>query len=347
MIATVVPAIGPLELAGALLSWPPFSLVIATVITAAIAAVVLRRPLGNPRASVEALRPVRDRYAPEHRAVGFFAMVTVVSFVAVSAIGSQVLDLGSWPVRFAVPLLSAAVGVGVVLALIITRRSASSRAPVVPAVRRSWSSFSSRSSLVVATVALLTLVGTTVAAGSASSPNHQGHFVWLAIPIPNEASIDPIRLPFFGWAYGVPVLLALAALIAVAWTALSRNAARPFLGPETVTAERAARHTTAGGITLVLTSAVLLSLSGAWRLIANGGSIDSLVVMGENDDAPYDAAWRYAELAVAAGWAAPIMEITALTILLLVAVTRMRGQRFTRAHASSSAPARSDVEVGP
>ena len=56
---------------------------------------------------------------------------------------------------------------------------------------------------------------------------------------PNEAAIDPIRLPFFGWTYGVPVLIGLAALAATSWAGLDRSSARPFTSPQTVTAERA------------------------------------------------------------------------------------------------------------
>ncbi|HWV48927.1 MAG TPA: hypothetical protein VN035_05670, partial [Microbacterium sp.] len=54
----------------------------------------------------------------------------------------------------------------------------------------------------------------------------------------------------------------------------------------------------------------------AWRLIAAAGSITDLFIEG---DGAYQAEWRYAELAAALGWIAPVLEVAAFTILVLVA----------------------------
>ena len=109
-----------------------------------------------------------------------------------------------------------------------------------------------------------------------------------------------------------------------AFAALDRNAARPYLRPETVSAERASRRETARGTTLIVIAAVLLTLAGAWRLIASAGSGAYLTITGQNGDTPYDASWRFAEFAVAAGWFAPLLEVTAFTFLLVVASTGLR-----------------------
>jgi hypothetical protein len=171
---------------------------------------------------------------------------------------------------------------------------------------------------------LLLLVATTIAAGATSAADGRGQYIWLEIPIPNEAEIDPIRLWYYGWAFGVPVLIALAALIVTTALALRVNAARPFIRPETVAAERGLRSEVASGAVAVATAGMLLALAGAWRLIARAGSGTQLWIEGQNGGDPYEAAWRYAELATAAGWLAPILEVTAFALLLLVIATPRR-----------------------
>lgn len=195
--------------------------------------------------------------------------------------------------------------------------------PVTPTARRTWTSFSGSRSMIAASLAVLALIATTVGAGLASTPDATGQYVSLSVPIPNEPGVDPIRMEFYGWTYGVPVLVALAALLLVAWPVLHRNAARPFLRSDTVAAERLVRRETATHATLILASATMLSLGDAWRLVASGGSMQSLGVTGQNGGADYDAAWRYAELAVMAGWCAPIIETIALSVLLVIAARNL------------------------
>lgn len=327
-----------LTLIGAALSFPPISLLVALVVAGGILIVASR--------GVAAARPARavhDRYAPEHRALGAVAIGVIVLFVTEFVLRGYIVTgpgVTHWW-RFAVPLAVATIGLCVVLGIVATRGTAVPEAPVVTATRRTWTSFSSRAALVGMAVVLLALVATTIAAGLASSPNGEGEHVWLVIPIPNEAAIDPIRLPFFGWTYGVPVLIGLAALAATSWAGLDRSSARPFTSPQTVTAERAARRTTAAGITRIATAAMLLTTAGAWRLIASAGSVGSLTIEGQNGDAPYEAAWRYAELAVAGGWLAPVLEVTAFVLLILVAAAGLRRARVERESRSES-----DVPVG-
>lgn len=333
-------AISALDLVEAAFSSPLVSLMLALIITAGI--VFIGSPSGGKVAPLSGAhaRSVHARYAPEHRALGAVAIGIVVAFIAELVfrgyVSTSTTAESSWA-RFTVALACAAIGVGVVLWLIITRGTTPPQVAVVPSVRRNWASFSSWPALLIAGVAFLALVATTVAAGIASSPNDEGQYAWLAIPIPNEPGIDPIRMPFYGWFYGVPVLVCLVVLVVVVWAALHRNAARPFLRPETVAAERLARRETARNTVVIATASTLLSLAGVWRLIARAGSGASLIVTGQNGDAPYDAAWRFAELAVAAGWCAPLLEVIAFTLLLLIAAASLRHTRATR---SSSAPAK-------
>lgn len=320
-------AFDPVQLIWAALSFPPISLLIAILIAGGIVLVASRAASAGRQPN-----SVRDRYAPEHRALGAVAVGVIVLFIAEFVLRGYVFTaqgLVHWW-RFAVPLACAIVGLCIVLGIIVTRGTTSPDEPVMTATRRDWTSFSSRTMLVGVAAAALALVATTVAAGLASSANGQGQHVWLAIPVPNEAAIDPIRLPFYGWTYGVPVLICLAALVIVFWAALDRNSARPFMRAETVTAERAARRGTARDATRIVTATMLLTVAGAWRLIASAGSVSSLTITGQNGDAPYDAAWRYAELAIAAGWFAPILEVIAFVLLLLAAASGLRPARNHR-----------------
>lgn len=340
MPSTHARSFSPLDLAEAALSSPLFSLVIALVIAGGLALVASRPGSATTRLdSNEFAASVRVRYAPEHRALMVAAVAVIVVFVSEFVIRGYVITGQTlWWWRFAVPIVSAVIGVSVAFALIVTRGAPSPEAPVMPSTRRTWVSFSSRPVLVMAGATFLALAVTTVAGGFASSPNGEGQYVWLTIPVPNEPGIDPIRMVFYGWTYGAPVLVALTALVAVVWATLDRNAARPYLRPETVTLERVARRASAQNATLFAMAATLLTLASAWRLIADAGAGSyRMTIIGQNAGVPYDAVWRFSELAVAAGWCAPILEVIAFTVLLVIASGGRRHRAAVRSSASSGA----------
>lgn len=315
----------PIEMVGAAFSTPLVSLVIALVVAVIIVAFSSSHS-AQGALSEAAVRSVRARYLPERRTLGIAAIAVVVVFAAEYVIRGYLLnliDVVTWW-RFAIPVASSFLAIAVLLALIVVRGSSAPEAPVVTGARRGWMSFGPRVGLIAGCVVLLVLVSTTIAAGLASAADGQGRYIWLEIPIPNEADIDPIRLTFYGWAFGVPVLIALTALIAASWAALHANAARPYIRPETVTAERALRREVARGTVRIATAGMLLALAGGWRLIASAGSGSRLWIEGQNAGLPYEASWRYAELAAVAGWLAPVLEIIAFVLLLLVAITLLR-----------------------
>ncbi|MBD3943261.1 hypothetical protein IF188_16330 [Microbacterium sp. NEAU-LLC] len=317
----------PLDLVGAAFSLPLVSLGIAALIVAG-AKTFSRGRGGSP---VEATGIAAARYASEQRVAGVVAVAVLVLFAAQDLTLGYVVNLSGtitwW--RFAMPLVWTGLGIVVVWAVVLVHGTTRPESPVLSGTRRTWLGFGPRAGLVGAGMALAALVVTTFTAGSASTPDGEGHYVWLVIPVPNEAQIDPIRIVFYGWAYGVPVLLGAAALVLATWAALRGNAVRPYLRPDTVSAEGAARRTLASSIVRLATAGTLLALAGAWRLIGDAGSVGSLTILGVNDDQPYEVAWRHAEFALAARWGAPVLEIAAFVLLLLVALRLLRARRVT------------------
>ncbi|WP_194408623.1 hypothetical protein [Microbacterium cremeum] len=310
----------PIDWAEAAFSTPLTSLLLAVIVAGAAIVFVGSRPSTHVVLSEGAARSFKKRYAPERHTLAIAAIAVIVVFAAENVIRGYVINLGdavSWW-RFATPVASSVLAVAILAALIVLRGSAPSEARVVTGARRTWTTFGPRVGLILCGAVLLLLVATTIAAGVTSAADSRGQYIWLEIPIPNEAEIDPIRLWYYGWAFGVPVLIALAALLVATALALRVNAARPFIRPETVAAERGLRSEVASGAVAVATAGMLLALAGAWRLIARAGSPSQLWVEGENGGNPYDAAWRYAELAAVVGWLAPILEVIAFTLLFLV-----------------------------
>ncbi|WP_247628525.1 hypothetical protein [Microbacterium croceum] len=333
-----------MDLVRAAFSLPLFSLFLAAVVVAVILIFASRPQLALREAqggSAELLRTVQARYRSERVVLVIAAILVIVVFAVENVLRGYVLHLGEllpwW--RFATALFVAALGLGVVAAIEV-RGAKPSEVPVVSGARRTWTSFGPRIGLIGAVVALVAIVATSIAAGLAAYADSRGDSAWLEIPIPNEEAIDPVRVHFYGWTYGVPVLICVALLAAVTWGVLHANAARPYIRPETVAAERDARRAVARDAVRVATAAMLLGLAGAWRLIASNGTGSELVIEGQNGGAPYEAIWRYAEVAAVAGWAAPVLEVLAFALLLLVAV-RLRAPKVPAGAESDMA----DVEV--
>ena len=332
MLPHIASLLDPIQLLGGLLSLPLVSLILAAIIAVGIAvsprAAARRR--GRVRLTPSASTAVSARYTPEHRALGIAAIVVIVIFIAENLITGYVLGMfgvslngvvGWW--RYATPVFTASLGVAVLLAMIVTHGSTPPERPVV-AARRTWLTFSSRVGSVGTALALLALTTTTLLAGLASSNLNGGPYVYLEIDVPNE-TIDPIRPWFYGWAYGIPVLICTAALIAVVVAALQANSARAFLRPETVVAEQRERRDIASGISRLAASAALLALAGALRFIAEAGSVAGLTIQGDSGSDSYDVFWRYGELAAIGGWVAPALEITAFVLLFLVTAQLAHG----------------------
>lgn len=274
------------------------------------------------RNPVSDTRSVREKYRTAHVVLGAAAIGMAAWYVLESIIRGYVMVVPAelvW-VRFAGPIMCGILGLGLVVVQIVVCGSEYPEAPVILATRRTWSSFSERGDVVVAVAVLLALVTTTIGAGLTASVDARGISDTVEIPVPNLAEVDPIRVPFFGWAYGVPVLLSSGILVVALAVLLQVNAARPYARPESVAGERTARRRIATGALRIAAASMLLTLASAWRLIANAGSVSRLEIVGENEGSPYEVTWRFAEFAVVAGWGAPILEIVAFTLLILMVI---------------------------
>ncbi|TFC01655.1 hypothetical protein E3O42_09795 [Cryobacterium adonitolivorans] len=327
--------IGPMDLAAAAFSLPLFSLVLAAlIVVCALFLGRLRQRHGGPEApSGTPLPAVPARYRPEHRAFGIGAIAVIVVYAAENIVRGYLLnlvDIVEWW-QYATPVFAAVLCLAVGLALIVVRGNPKPEQPVVPTARRTSLSFGPRAGLFGGAVALVALLATTIAAGLASSADERGRFIYLEITVPNT-QLEPLRPWFYGWDFGVPVLICLAALVLVTWATLRSNALRPYLRPETVTAERTARAQVASGAVAITTAATLLALGGAFRFIGRYGSMSQLTVGNDGAGTTYDMTWQYAEFAAAAHWLAPALEITGFALLLFVAIRLLRRPAPERQH---------------
>lgn len=331
MTPSTIASISLIDLVTGAFRLPVFSLVVASLIAAGVALVAARQHGERRRAASHneaAAQSVAARYLPERRALGIGAIAVIVVFVGENLVRGYLLNLSDivewW--QYATPVFAAFLSLTVVLGLIAFRGTTPEQ-PVVPTARRTWTSFGPSIGITGAVAALVALLGTTIAAGLASSADERGRYIYLEIPIANEPMVDPLRPWFYGWSFGLPVIVCVAALVAVIWVTLRSNAVRPFLRLETIGAERAARAEIAAGAVRIATAGMLLALAGAWRFIARSGSGLLLIETdAEGRRSSYETIWRYAEFAIAAGWLAPALEITAFVLLLLVA-SRLRRAR--------------------
>lgn len=334
----------PLEIIDAAFSSPVGRLIAALLVAALILATTSRRSRRQDGSSARRQDAgVERQYAAERRGLAVVALMVLVVFLAEFIVRGYLvtgISLPWW--RFATPLIVAMIGSATVAALITTRGMPRVTEAMTPTPRRGWRSFSSRRALTGAGVAILLLIVTTVGAGSASSTDDDGRYTMLTIPVPNAPDIDPLRFPFYGWAYGIPVLFGLAALILTTGVLLHLNAARRYQRTGAIAAETVARRHTARDAVTLLTASILVTVAEAWRQIAGVGTVSSLTIVGVNGDLSYETPWRLAALASALRWCAPVLEVLAMAVLLVLAVSALRGQRVPEAASTAQAsPSRS------
>lgn len=224
-----------------------------------------------------------------------------------------------WDVRwwvYVVPLAGAIVGLVIARASL---RQAKPEVPVVPLVRRTWTSFAAKRDLVLASLSSGVLALTCVLAGIASSPGPTGWFAVILTP-GGDGALSAGMTTFFGWAFGAPTLAALVVLALATYLVLRANAARPYLRPETVDAETVDRRFVSAAVLRVCGGAALLVLGSAWMMIGRAGiSGTGLEILG-SDAVVYPTGYSsFATTFIALGWFA---QVFAFVMLLLTASGR-------------------------
>ncbi|WP_231601147.1 hypothetical protein [Salinibacterium sp. SWN167] len=259
-------------------------------------------------------------YGFERRTLGIGAIAVIVLYFVEFVVRGYVFNFYNtvdwW--RYATPLIAAGLTLGVLLLQIASRKTVAPARPVVATARRTWLSFGPRAGIAGTGVLVAAFVATTLAAGAASSPDDRGRYIYIELAAANT-TIDPLRFWFYGWAYGIPVIICVGVLAIMAWLTLRANALRPFRVPENAGTERRARGEIAAGITSISSAAMLLALGGAFRLINNARGPWGLTIDGDPRSEPYEMTWHYANLAAAAGWLAPLLEVAAFMLLLIAA----------------------------
>lgn len=267
------------------------------------------------------------------------AMPWTVQVAAIAVLVAWIASI-SLPLELAwrYTLAPAAAALGALLVVLVDRRARAGRASTTALTRRTWRTFVPHRSLIIAGSVAAALVLVTVAAGLASSADahavehgEAAEFRWLQVG--GDASGGVFSLvPFFGWWYGVPVVIALAVTLAIVVGALRAIAVAPFRDAA-VAAETAERTVRAHGIVLVTTFAMLVLLGGVLQFIGFAGA--SGLFVPADDGTEYSWTSGFAGIAVPSiivGW---LLQVAALTGLLGI-VAGFWPRRGMRASANSA-----------
>lgn len=241
------------------------------------------------------------------------------------------------------PLPLAAAVVILVVALVRSRAEpARVETPVVPLTRRNWLTFSRQRDVVIAASTGGALLLLSVLSGLASATDRNGlHTIIVmrggdfAVPDDIDTSIaaNGPWSSFYGWAYGVPVMVLAVILALVLWLALRTDAARPFVRPEDVAADTADRAAAAIGAWRLAAAALGLTFGAALAFVAYAG----LSSTGVGVPGLGTATWSlgYSSFAPAMLGLSVLVRIAATVSLLLL----VRGARTRPARVSASAVA--------
>jgi len=257
---------------------------------------------------------------PRGERVGLGVIALFVGAVWVLDIGLRgyVFDMSntvSWW-RFAVAPSIAAFGLG---AWAVTRRTREPRRVVDAGAvtRRTWTTFGPRRGILLFFV-LIALAGSiAVVFGRMSTAFDSGIAAHVALPVPNT-DVPPVVTIFPGWAYGIPLIVALAALGAATVLALSRNAVCAFPGNLSLDTERARRAGLARDVAAIAIAATLVSFAGLLRMARASAATTIAATTDSGRVAVADVHLPHADLILVGGLLAPALEIAGCALLALL-----------------------------
>lgn len=260
--------------------------------------------------------PVRRGFHSLVGAGGGFLVIAGWALGLLAQLAADPFDAPWW--GGAVPMVGAVV-TAAAFALWTIRHPVLVERPVIPVVRRTWTSFADRWQLGIFVGSATLLTGLTVVCGVMSEPGVDGSA--------NITFVGPSGgySTTYGWATGLPVVLLTFALIGLVCYAMYLDAARPFARAETVDSDTRMRSGTVSTLLGVTVGASLLTLGSVVVGLADSavGSV-GLQVPGSTD--PYVWGPGYSSLAPALTWAGWIAQVVGVLYLLRVMAAPFRHQ---------------------
>lgn len=226
----------------------------------------------------------------------------------VTAVWVRFPDISWW--TFAAPLAVAASGI-LAGRLITPRRPQRAGTPAFVAIPRTWRSFVDRRIRAVAIVAASLVIVTTLICGAVSSPDEYGRFVLLEFGDAGSAT-------FYGWAFGVPVLIGVALLLGVARLSLTHIASPPFINPATVPDETRSRRAASNAVAYLATAVLVLTLGAVLGMVGGAGSGSAGVGIPGVGTFTWSPGYSsFASFFTWVGWALRVAALATLTAQLL------------------------------
>ncbi|MDQ1084616.1 MULTISPECIES: hypothetical protein [Microbacterium] len=291
--------------------WGLLSSTLICIALGAVIALLLTRVRRGRRSADSASQA--DRVA-----LGAISLVVAAVWIGDIALRGYAFDMSatvSWW-RFALAPTVAAAGLAV---WVVTRRTAQPRRTLdaASATRRTWTTFGPHRGIRVLAAAVAVTGGIVVVFGRMSTALDPGLSAHIAWEVPNVAA-PPIVMVFPGWAYGIPMLAGVVALGAGVVLALHRNALRPYSDGARLDLERSGRSDVARDIVALGVATVLVVLGGMLHMARSAATTSMTVVMESGREETVDVALPHADLIMAGGLAAPILEIAGCVLLTLL-----------------------------
>lgn len=226
--------------------------------------------------------------------------------------------------RYALPLAIGLIVV-VVIGLVRRRRTAAASAHLTP---RTWRSFIATGWLWAYLVALVTIVGLTVAAGLASEADEQGNYTMYWVDLGSMT----IGSSIYGWHHSLVPLVVLALLTAATWWALA-SIARPPLN-SMHGADSLVRQLRSTDVMRMVIGALLLHLKAVLASLANTSAMTG--GMSGPDGGHFTSGTPFSALTGVLHTSATLVGIVGLALWIATALSAL--PRPVRSSAVSAAP---------
>lgn len=256
------------------------------------------------RSFVRVARADRESVPLALRVTGAVVIAAWLMDIAARALWVRFPAIGWW--SFALPLVLAAAGIGVTASL-AARDVHRTGEPTLIGVRRSWRTFASGPTLWTAGMLAILVLVVTLISGAVSSADEYGRYIFVDFGDAGSAS-------FYGWSYGLPVLIGLVLLGSVALIALSKIASPPVFRSEELTMERRARQVASDAVLSTAAASLALTLGEALQNIGHAGSGSASVGIPGVGEFTWSSLYSsFAGVFVWSGW---MIEVVSLVMLL-------------------------------